>query len=332
MGRNVQLIKSAQTRGLRQIYSQGLLADNQQVTIDVPRGPHIEGVWITIAGTINVTTAFTAARQLAPYYMVRRADWVINSNATMDSISGPQAYQLQAVTRRNLPVSISPAVAVGPTSFRMTIFLDRALMDMGRPKDSLQKTDAGMSNNQIKLQLGALANMFIGAGAATYTAVTVKAHVIDYQCARDSNGETYDPLYYIKRNGFNLSVQGAGNGQQFRVNTGNRLRLLSLRVLDATTLEPNSALCTRLKLSRAGDTRVDVDAAELGFLNAGAYGGQLASGQFVIDIANVGQVSGIRYSEFWPIPSAADTNLFVDTTAPCILECATIEGVDVPKA
>jgi hypothetical protein len=37
----------------------------------------------------------------------------------------------------------------------------------------------------------------------------------------------------------------------------------------------------------------------------------------------------VRYSEFWPIPSSADTFLLVDTSGPCVLEISTIEGVDL---
>lgn len=323
-------IMSNQTRGFRQVDQRQITQDAQQFAIDLPRGPHIEAAIVRIGGTMNISTTYTAARSLAPYQFLRRADWVLNSNVTLDSVSGPQLFQLY-VTRRAYPTSTTPAFGVGATTFEATYILDRALMDMMRPKDSMLKTDVGVSNNQLRLQLGLLADMFTGAGVSTYTNVTCTTSVIDYQEARDQSGNTPSPLFYPKRNGQRVALSAAGTGQQIKLNTGNRLRIVSLRVLNATTGEPDATLLTRIRIVRAGDTRVDMPVTDLARMNTAAYGVALAAGQVVVDFANTGQL-GVRYSEYWPIPSSADTYLLVDTTAACILDIATLEGVDLVSA
>lgn len=327
-------IKSNQTRGLRLISSQPVTADNQQFLIDLPRGPHLESVFLRYFGTFAVTVTGTAVRNIAAYRLLRRADFVMNSNVTMDSVSGPQLAQTY-FTRRSYPTLTNPsgfAVAGGYT-FDATFIFDRVLMDNVRPKDSMLKTDVGIANLQLRVQLGSLNDMFTNAATATtYTACTLECSVVDYQEQKDSQGNTPSPTFYVKRNGFSQNIAGAANGTLIKLNTGNRLRAISIRVLDPATLEPNLALVSRFGVKRAGDQRVDVTTNTLARLNSSAYGvgaGVLLTGQLVWDFANSGQLAGARYSEYWPIPSSADTFLVIDTTAAALIEAVTIEGVDL---
>jgi hypothetical protein len=178
--------------------------------------------------------------------------------------------------------------------------------------------------------MGALSDMFTGTPTINYSAgVTVTVWVADYQEMRDGDGNTPAPDWYVKRNGLQQAFSAAGNGQQVKLSTGNRLRAVSLRVLDAATREPNAALLSRIRLQRAGDTRVDMLVNDLVRSNQAQYGVPLMTGQVVIDLAAPGYLSGVRYSEFWPIPSSADTFVLADTTAACILDIATLEGVDL---
>lgn len=323
-------IASNQTRGYRQIGTYSITQDNQQVLVDLPRGPHIESATVRVAGTATLTVAGTAVRNEAAAQYLRRADWVINSNVTLDSVSGSQITQLYC-TRRTRPTNTNPAAAtISAQAFEATWILDRALMDMVRSKDSLLKTDVGVSNNQLRLQFGALSDMFTGTPTINYGAgVTATVYINDYQEARDSSGDTPSPLWYVKRNGFQQAIAAAGQQQQVKLSTGNRLRMISLRALNATTREPDITLISRVRLVRAGDTRVDMLVNDLVRLNQSMYGLALMTGQVVIDMANIGQLAGVRYSEFWPIPSSADTFLLVDTTAACILDMVTLEGVDL---
>jgi hypothetical protein len=329
-----RLIPSNQTRGFRRVQTIAITQDNAQATVDLPRGPHIEAAVLRVGGTINNSVAFVGAvRNLAPHQFIRRMDWVLNSNVTMDSISGTQAAQHLQITRRTAMPATSPLQAIGPTSFEATVILDRSAIDAMRPKDSYLKTDVGISNNQLRLQFGAISDMFgAGAGTSAYTNVTATIHVVDYQEARDAGGNTPAPIYYQKRNGQRVTLNSAGNGQQVKINTGNRLRYISMRVLDATTGEPNIALISGLRLKRAGDTRVDVQVTDLLRINAASYGAALLTGQIVIDLAYIGALNGVAFSEFWPIPSSADTFMEVDTTAACILDMTTLEGVDMVTA
>lgn len=323
-------ISSNQTRGYRQIGTYQVTQDNQQILVDLPRGPHIESAIIRVAGSANITVAGTAVRNNAAALFLRRVDWVLNSNVTLDSVSGSQADQLMRMTRRQVPTNTNPAAAtVSVQPFVATWILDRALMDMVRPKDSMLKTDVGVSNCQLRIQMGALSDMFTGTPTIGYTAVNVTVWVADYQEMRDAEGRTPSPDWYVKRNGLVQAFSAAGNGQQVKLSTGNRLRAVSMRVLNATTREPDITLLSRLRLQRAGDTRVDMLVADLVQQNAAQFAVVMATGQVVIDLAAPGYLSGVRYSEFWPIPSSADTFLLCDTTAAAQLDIATLEGVDI---
>lgn len=326
-------IKSNQTRGMRVVQSVPVLADNSQFTFDVPRGPAIESIILRFFGTFAITTLFTAVRNIAAYRLFKNVNFVINSNVTLDNVSGTQLAQLY-VTRRSYPTLVNPSgfTVAGGYSFDASLFLDRALMDMVKSKESILKTDIGLANVQLRIQLGALSDMFTGAGVTTYTACTLNMSVMDYQEQKDSKGDTPSPLWYVKRNGQNFPISGAVQGNQLKLNTGNRLRIVSLRVLDPTTFEPNIALLTRFGIKRAGDQRVDVQTTDLVRLNQATYGagsGALLTGQVLWDFANIGQLVGMKYSEFWPIPSSADTFLVVDTTGATNLEVVTLEGVDI---
>jgi hypothetical protein len=327
-----RFVGSNQTRGFRQVGTYPISQDNTQVVVDLPRGPHIESAVVRLTGNVNVTTLFTAVRNEATARFLRRADWVLNSNVTMDSVSGHQILASMVQTRRNRPTNTNPtAAAVASYPVVGTWVFDRAIMDMMRPKDSMLKTDVGISNNQLRLQWGALSDFFTGAGVAAYVGMQASVYVTDYQEMRDADGKTPEPAWYAKRNGLFVTLSGAGNGQQVKLNTGNRLRSLSIRVLNATTQEPDATLVTRIRVQRAGDTRVDMVAADLLALNQATFGQALLTGQYIVDFANTGQL-GVRYSEFWPIPSSADTFLLVDTTAACILDISSLEGVDLISA
>ena len=325
-------IRSNQTRGFRVIQTVPVTADGQVFTIDLPRGPHLERVCLRVSGTFAITTTFTAVRAAAAYRYLKRCDFVLNSNVTMDSVSGTQLAQLY-VTLRNNPTSTNPSgfgVAAGLT-FDAAYYFDRAGLDMVRPKDSMLKTDVGVANLQLRITLGNLSDMFTGAGVATYTSVSLTVSVMDYQEQRAADGSTPSPKFYLKRNGLTQTFAGAATGQLVKLNTGNRLRIVSLIARDGTTFEPNIALISRFGLKRAGDQRVDMPVTDLLRLNSTQYdiGNGLLAGQVLFDFAHSGQSVGCRYSEFWPVPSSADTFLVVDVTGACQLEIATLEGVDL---
>lgn len=328
-----KFVPSNQTRGLRQVTSFPITADNQQFTIDLPRGPHLEYCAVRVVGSITNTVAWAGGqRSFGAYHYLRNAQWMLNSNVTLDSRSGTQ-IALGYFTRRMIPGMSAPATAAAPTTFEATFFLDRCVQDMKRPKDSYLKTDVGVSNNQLRLQFGALADMFqAGAGAATYTSVTASVYVQDYQEDRDAKGDTPMPLFLSKWTGQRVSLPNAGALQQVRLNTGNRLRAIGLIALNSTSLEPSSAVLTRVAVRRAGDQRVAMNAGDLRTMNASQYGAAQFGGTYIIDFANPGSGMGALYSEFWPIPSSADTYLELDTATAGAFDLVTVEGVDLVRA
>jgi len=328
-----KMIPSNQVRGYRRVGSFPITADGQVLQVDLPRGPHIEAVMLRVSGTFNVGTLYTTVLELAPTQLFRRIDWVINGNVTLDSISGLMAYINPF--RRQLPTLTPPAsAAVGAKTIDGVVFLDRAMMDGARFKDSLLKTDFGVTTNQLRVQMGNLSDLFTGAGVATYTAISVEVWVCDYQEARDDAGNTPSPLYYLKRSQQDYTLVSSNANFQIRLSTGNRLRAIVARIADAgvgvTTL---AGVINNVRLARGGDTRVDTPAVIQRFMNQTAYGIALPNGTFIIDLANEGQLNGARYSEFWPIPSTADTYLTLDVTgaATRALQLYTLEGVDLPN-
>ena len=124
-------IPSNQVRGWRRVFQVTLTADNQTYQVDLPRGPGLEQAMIVLDGTIyaiggttigldklvldgtfNVTTLYTAVRGLSPLQLLRRVDWRLNGNITLDSLSGIGAFMANALTSgRGGDAPLAPASA-----------------------------------------------------------------------------------------------------------------------------------------------------------------------------------------------------------------------------
>jgi hypothetical protein len=330
-------IKSNQIRGFRRIYTSAILQDNQQFQIDVPRGAAIESAIIELVGSANITAAFTSVRSAGAAKYLRRVDWVANGNITLDSVSGYGAFLCaQYIRKAQIPIT-NPTVGIGTPAFRACIPLDRVFSDHARPKDSLLKTDENMTSLQLRVQVGALSDMFVvGTGAANYSGqtVTINVWVQDYQETPDANGRTPIPLYYRKTTEQLLQFTGSGSSIPFRINTGNRLRGVLLVPQDNTNSEPSVALVTRARIIRSGDTRFDLAQFDLQALGVLAYDLNAADSSLQstvwIDFANPDARQGnVKYSEFWPVPSNADVQLQLDVSAAGSCRMIMVEGVDL---
>lgn len=334
-------IPSNQIRGFRKIYTQGVAQDNQTLNVDLPRGPAGEAAFIIITGSFSLTTGGTAVRADAANKYVTRVDWLLNGNVTLDSMSG-YGYGVfdKVMQHAETPIVNPTGFTTGAYTFQSVIPLTRTLADMARPKDSLLKTDANVTTNQLRIQLGTLAGMFVGGAVATYTSVTVSVYVVDYQETADASGNTPLPLYYWKKTEQLLSLQSTGSGLISRINTGNRLRAIILIPQDNTNSEPTvpGTIISRVRVVRSGDTRVDLDTA--GFSVFSNYAnGSVGIGQqndvagtepIVIDFASfLGLYKTCKYSELWPVPSNADVQLQLDVAAVGSARMLTLEGVDL---
>jgi hypothetical protein len=335
-------IVSNQVRGLRQITQIALVGDNTQQNVDLPRGPAIESALIQVTGSIQVTTGFTSVLPQAPIQMIKRVDWVINGSLVLDSVA-PQLVQANWM-RHNLTVLTPPSAASNATyPISLMVFYDRAMTDGVRPKDSLLKTDVGMSSNQLRIQMGALQDMFVGVGTgvANYSpGVTLTVAVKDYQEARNGAGQTPTPAFYLKRTQITLPTPATNPSQQQKLSTGNRLRAILFRpnVGSATqTYGTTSATpLTNIQLTRAGDQRANISFAALQQSNAAEFpvnfnATAAYTGFAVLDLAANGSLGGIRYSEFWPIPSTADTFLTLSVVGGTYngIDMMVLEGVDL---
>jgi hypothetical protein len=327
-------IPSNQVRGFRMVDQRTLTADNQQFVIDLPRGPAIERVVMDIRGTINNSVAWTAVRTLAPLHLFKRIDWVLNGNITLHSASGIGTYLANGLLNRAYPKLVPPAGAgTGAQTIGATIFLDRISPDMVRPKDAVLKTDEGVTQNQLRVTMGAIGDFYTGSGTSAYTTVTVTTYTQDYQEAPDQTGRTPDPLYYLKFSEQQVVYSATGTNQITRISTGNRLRALAIR--QEISGDGSDSNISFVRLIRGGDTRISVPVNVLQSLNEVA---QLAApsirpaGAYYLDLGNPGMWAA-RYSEMWPLPSNADVQMISDVAvAPVTLRIMQIEGIDLQRA
>lgn len=330
-------ILSNQVRGWRRQKTATLIADNTQDTVDLPRGPAIEEGIVTVDGTFNVTTLYTAVRNLAPLQFFRRIDWRLNGSVTLDSISGVGSYMSTGWTTRFTDALTPPgSAAVGLKTIRASCRLSRVLVDMIRPKDSVLKTDEKVTSNQLVIQFGQLSDMFTGAGVSAYTGtLNYSIWIRDYQEAADANGKTPIPLFYVKRSEQVVNIIATGGNQVVRLNTGNRLRGFIFRLENAGEGADN--ILNSLRVVRSGDTRLDLDdvmLAEQLHVNSpsfqeivGTVG--IGAGIRIVDFGNPGMY-GSRYSEWWPVPSNADVQAVFDiAVAPIAIRIVQLEGVDM---
>jgi len=337
-------IPSNQIRGYRKVFTQGIVADNTSLQVDLPRGPALEAAFVVVGGSYSVGTAYTSVRVQAASKYVTRIDWVLNGNITLDSMTGFGYVTADMVFGHGATSGIVPASAgTGAQTFTAIIPMFRVLADMARPKDSVLKTGANVTTNQLRIQLGALANMYVGAGGTnTYTSISLNVYVIDYQETPDANGNTPVPLYYWKRTEQLLATPNTGTGLPFRVNTGNRLRGLALIPQDNVNSEPVAygTGVTRVRIVRSGDTRIDLDnpgySAFSEYSNASSgIGNAIISGVggigvIVVDFANSSSLYRTsKYSECWPVPSNSDVQLQLDVAAAGSVRMITVEGVDL---
>jgi hypothetical protein len=337
-------VPSNQIRGIRKVFTQGIVADNQSVQIDLPRGPAIEHAILTVSGSVVVTTPYTAVRDGAAAKYVQRVDHVLNGNITLDSMTGYGFYVFDKYFGHGETPILNPTNFTNATyPFLACIPLSRVLSDMVRPKDAVLKTDANVTTNQLRVQLGALSNMFVGAGVANYSGgVTLNVYVVDYQETPDANGRTPIPLYYWKKTEQLLSTQSTGTSLPFRINTGNRLRGLVLVPQDNVNSEPVAygTNVTRVRVVRSGDMRIDIDTPMMEVLGAYANPSAGIGAQFpvttngiVIDFANsMGLFKVTKYSECWPVPSNSDVQLQLDIATVGSVRMVTVEGVDLQAA
>jgi len=337
-------IPSNQIRGYRKVYTQGLAQDNQSIQVDLPRGPAIEAAFIVVTGSFSLTTAGTAVRADAANKYVTRVDHVLNGNVTLDSMTGYGFGVFDKwMNHGETPILNPTGFATGAYTFQSVIPVSRILSDMARPKDSVLKTDASVTTNQLRIQFGTLAGMFVGSAVATYTSVSFSVYSIDYQETPDANGNTPVPLYYWKKTEQLLSLQSTGTGLPFRINTGNRLRSLILIPQDNTNSEPTvpGTQISRVRVVRSGDTRVDLDTAGFSVFStysnpASGIGAQNDVGgtePIVIDFANhLGLFRNTKYSELWPVPSNSDVQLQLDVAAIGSTRMLTLEGVDMQSS
>jgi hypothetical protein len=335
-------IPSNQIRGYRKVFTAPITADNQSFQIDLPRGPALEGAFVVCQGSVTIGAGGTAVRVDAASKLVQRVDWVLNGNITLDSATGYGLHQIDTGINHGETPGLNPSgFAASTYPVQSVIPLFRVFSDMARPKDSVLKTDANITTNQLRVQMASIQNMFIGTlASAVYVAgFTINVYVVDYQETPDANGNTPVPLYYWKKTEQLLSLQSTGTGLPFRINTGNRLRAVILIPQDNINSEPTTfgTTVSRVRIVRSGDTRYDLDANGFsvisGYANASSQIGQTAdtsNANIVIDFANSCSLfRTTKYAECWPVPSNSDVQLQLDVASIGSCRMLTIEGVDL---
>ncbi|MGL6121758.1 MAG: hypothetical protein ACRC1W_01725, partial [Shewanella sp.] len=154
-------------------------AENQIITFDLPRQLDYESFILTLNVALNITTTFTALKSQGVYGFVRRVELISNGQTVLEQLGGFELAFIAALARTNSAAAFTTAASgfianpaiTGVTSFGLTVPIDRAMMDMVRSKDT-NLASRDLSTLQMRVTLGALTDIFTGAGVGTVTSAT----------------------------------------------------------------------------------------------------------------------------------------------------------------
>jgi hypothetical protein len=298
------------------IDQQPFTAELQTITFDLPRQMDYEGLTLRLAGNIVVTTAFTTVKTQSVYGLVRRVELLANGQTVMDQIGG---YELAALTigqtrqiaQANAAYVTAPGVTVATQPFALTLPIDRAMSDMVRPKDT-NLASRDLSTLQLRITIGQLADLYTGAGVATFSACTATLFADAIQEYPDADKRITLPPYLLKRTQQDVAIASTNANLQLRLPVGNIMRRVTL--VQRTTADLTVALLNNIQLIRGSDVRVNLDQFTLREHTAHNSGGALFTGVLSLDFARRRQRLG-KITDCWSLGGAADVFLNMDVTA-----------------
>lgn len=298
------------------------IADNAVFTIDIPRGYDIESLFFRITATANVTTAGTAVRAMAPTQIVKRFELIADGKNTIASVPG---WFLAKNVGRDQYGLMTPPSAASIAAYSVEFFgsLDQALIDGVRPKDSNLRT-SGMSLLQGRFTLGACVDLFTGAPAGTFTALSVEVYTVEtIELADSKTGAITSPLYLQKRSYQDIAIPASNANQQIVLPIGNALR--GVMLLATVNGEPSNAVINNIQLASGVDVRFNMpgaavqrmnqtDEGNIGILtNTTGWGSasQLPTGLYVVDLMTNGP-RDVNVTNAWDLSKASEAKMILD--------------------
>lgn len=264
------------------------VSQNQLVGIDLPRDLDYARLDIRLEGTATVTgTTGTSVLALAPLQLLQNINLTVNGSKQICNAPGRQIYNKNLwQTRGNAPLLTAPGAATADDyAVSANVFVDQVMIDGVNPKDS-QLPSVNMSAFRLNVQIGAVADMFAGAPAGTFSGnlIISAVQVKEYQGpGKDGKVGRYTPSgvqYYD-----NISLQFAGAQSNFQqiLLTNVMQRML---VFDTTINGASSdSVLNSIRLERGGNTLVTLTGAEIKRLMRANTTAAVPTGLYVVDPA-----------------------------------------------
>lgn len=305
------------------------VTENGVLTIDVPRGYDIEGLYFRLYGTVNVTTNFTAVRAEAPAQLVKRIELVADGKNTIASVPFVLLNRGN-VFRRGQVGSLTPpsAATIAAYSVEATGVLDQNNVDGIRGKDSNLRT-MGMSLLQLRFTFGAVVDLFTGAGVGNLSNVYIDVFSTEMIELPDEKGDITKPLYLVKRAYQDIAFTASNANAQVILPVGNILRGVVLRAEGATTAgEPSDAVINNIQLASGVDVRFNLPYLDARAMNKLDYDiTTLPTGIVVADLMTEGGYN-TQASEGWDLTNASEAKLILDVTGGANVK-VTVETIEL---
>lgn len=297
------------------------VTENGQATFDLSRGYDYESIHIRITANVNVTTAGTAVRALAPCQLLKRMELIADGKNTIASVPG---WWLRLNTRRsNSGYQLPPTAATIATyAVEFNGILDQAMIDGVRPKDSNLRT-AKMSLLQARFTFGALADLFTGSPAGTITAFQIELITVETVELPGADGKISDPLYLQKRSYQDISLPASNANAQVILPVGNALR--GVTILATVNGEPSNSVINNVTLASGVDVRFNLPGPALQRLTSMDYEGigivsnyatwacssSLPTGIYEVDLMRNGG-NDVKVTDAWDLSKASEAKLILD--------------------
>lgn len=245
---------------LRQIQTKPAI-DGQLITFEMPRDLDYATIEVNIDGVITLPADATGVHSLAPLQLLQNVFLQANGSKNLCNAPGYSIWLKNAQTNKGLaPILQAPQGHVaGDYTVRGTIYIDQDMIDGINPKDS-QLPSTNLSSLNLQVQIGSSADVFIGAGAATF-AGNVTVNAVQVREYKDSNGNRYTPACVQYYNNLSLPLPSSQSDLQQILTTNILQRMLVLY----TTINGEGAqgVLNSVRLERNGSTLANITGAAL---------------------------------------------------------------------
>jgi hypothetical protein len=242
------------------------VVNGQLVGIDLNRDLDYARLDIRLEGTVTVTgTTGTSVQALAPLQLLQNVNLTVNGSKQLCNAPGRQLYNKNRWQNRGIAPALTPPSAATAADYTVAanVFVDQCMIDGVNPKDS-QLPSNTMSSFRLNVQIGNVADLFVGAPAGTFSGtLTVSAVQVKEYMGPGADGKVgrYTPSgvqYYD-----NISLQFAGAQSNFQqillTNVMHRMLVLFASISGA----PSDAVLNSIRLERGGNTLATITGAEI---------------------------------------------------------------------